>query len=504
MINFLRNLFSEKKEEAKPVEEKERLTIFSTDLIKQKDRGQFLEDSFKKSVQKGLESFISTKTKMAMDSSCEIKSQFRFNASTLPDAQYAWYSCQGFIGYQTCAILSQNWLIMKCCSVPAQDATRNGYEITVNDGTDVGEDVLNEMVKLDVKYDINYNMTQFVTMGNIFGIRVALFVYDSDVEDFYEKPFNIDGVKKGSYRGISQIDPYWMTPELDLESTSNPASKDFYEPTWWRIGNKRYHKSHLVIMRCDDLPDILKPTYNYGGVPVPQKIYERVYCAERTSNEAPLLALSKRTTIYKTDLEKALAKEADFEGTMVQWSYLWNNHGIKVIGLDDEAQQFDTSLADLDTVIMTQYQLVAAAANVPAAKLLGTTPKGFNSTGEFEESSYHEYLESIQSHFLTPLLNRHHMLLIHSEISVLFGINQFTTVPKWDALDSMTKKEQAEVKKLEADTGQVLIASGAISPEDERARVISDKESGYSGLDKEIDIEESEIGAIENDPEEQE
>ena len=30
---------------------------------------------------------------------------------------------------------------------------------------------------------------------------------------------------------------------------------------------------------------------------------------------------------------------------------------------------------------MTQYQLAASVANVPATKLLGTQPKGFNATG---------------------------------------------------------------------------------------------------------------------------
>ena len=72
---------------------------------------------------------------------------------------------------------------------------------------------------------------------------------------------------------------------------------------------------------------------------------------------------------------------------------------------------------------MTQYQLVAAAAGVPATKLLGTSPKGFNATGEFEESSYGEELESIQQHDLSPLVNRHHLLLIRSHVTKKFKIN---------------------------------------------------------------------------------
>src|SRR6185437_4365763 len=49
----------------------------------------------------------------------------------MPSAQLGWYGSQSFIGYQMAALLSQQWLINKCCSMPARDAVRNGYELTV-------------------------------------------------------------------------------------------------------------------------------------------------------------------------------------------------------------------------------------------------------------------------------------------------------------------------------------------------------------------------------------
>src|SRR5208283_727514 len=111
-----------------------------------------------------------------------------------------------------------------------------------------------------------------------------------------------------------------------------------------------------------------------------------------------------------------------FTARMQQFVFNRDNYGVKFVGLEDGYERLDTSLADLDAVIMTQYQLVAAIANVPAVKLLGTSPKGFNTTGEFEEANYHEELSSIQSHDLTPLIERHHLLVIHSEIAPRFNI----------------------------------------------------------------------------------
>jgi phage-related protein (TIGR01555 family) len=434
----------------------------------------------------------------AMDSIVNMKPEFFFN--TIPDSQVLWFASQSFIGYQLCAMIAQHWLVSKACLMPAKDAVRNGYEITVNDGTEVSPDVLDAMRKADVAYRINKNLIEFVQMGRIFGIRIALFEVDSDDPEYYRKPFNIDGITPGSYKGISQIDPYWITPQLDGQAAGNPASKDFYEPTWWTISGRLVHRTHLVIFRTEEVADILKPTYIYGGIPIPQKIYERVYAAERTANEAPQLALTKRTDVLNVDMGQALANQEMFERKMKEWVYFRDNYGVKTLGLDETMNQFDTSLADLDAVIMSQYQIVAAAANVPAVKLLGTSPKGFNTTGEFEEANYHEELESIQTHDLLPLIERHHQLLIRSDIAPRFNIEPFPTTVTFNPLDAMTAKEQAELNKVKADTGAVLMSTGAIDGADERQRVINDPDSGYSGLVDEDTGELDPFEEIQGDP----
>lgn len=404
------------------------------------------------------------------------------NAGNLPWAQFSWYSQQGFIGWQAAAMLSQQWLIDKACSMPARDASRNGYEITVNDGKELSPEALDYIRKRDKEMMIPKNLVEFVRLGRVFGVRHAMFLVDSPDTEYYEKPFNIDGVRPGSYRGIAQIDPYWISPMLDVDAAANIASQHFYEPTWWLVNGRKIHRTHMVIMRVGDLPDILKPSYLYGGIPIPQKIAERVYAAEKTANEAPMLAMSKRMIIYKMDLSEAQAQIEVLQQKLEAWSALMNNFGIKVInGEGEEINQFDTTLTDLDSVIMTQFQLVSAASEVPVTKLLGTVPKGFNATGEYDESSYHEMLESIQQHDLSPLVNRHHMLLMKSEIESKFNVKATTEV-KWKELDPLTTEEQADVNLKKAQADQIHVANGALDGFDVRQRLIVDPDSGYNGI----------------------
>lgn len=413
----------------------------------------------------------------------ELTMKMQADQQTVPDALAMWYASQGFIGHQLCAILSQNWLVDKACTMPGRDALRCGFDIVSEDGDELDPNTIKVLRRGDRKFQITKQLEQFVRKGRIFGIRIAFFNVESDDLQYYEKPFNPDGIKPGSYKGITQIDPYWCGPMLDGDSASNPATPHFYDPVWWFIAGRKYHRSHLIIFRNSEVADILKPSYLYGGVPVPQQIMERVYAAERVANEAPMLAQTKRTTVWLTDMEAFMADQEASAKKLQWWSQMRDNYGVKVGAKEaDELAQFDTSLADLDNVIMTQYQIVAAAAKVPATKLLGTTPKGFNSTGDYEEASYHEELESIQTHDLTPFLERHYTILMRSEEVKVEGEYIAVTV-NWLPLDSPTAKELAETNQIKAQTGNLLIQAGAITAEDERKRVAMDKESGYAGID---------------------
>ena len=483
MFKWLKGKTEVQKEPAKP---KARKSLFSTHAfdILDPDAKRFKLADTLDAIKKTQPAFYGD---YAMDDSSNGVANFKMYANgmnSVSDAVIGWYASQGFIGAQLCGILAQNWLINKACAMPADDAIRKGYNVVTVDGDELDPEAVKIIKAYDKAYKLNFNMREFIRKGRIFGIRVAMFKVISTDKDYYEKPFNIDGVTAGSYKGIVQVDPYWTAPMLDGASASQPDTLHFYEPTWWIINGKKVHRSHLIIFRHAEPVDVLKPQYIYGGVPLTQQIMERVYAAERTSNEAPQLAMSKRTTIWLTDMEAVMSDTNAAIGRLQQWAAYRDNYGVKLGDKEgDEFQQFDTSLADFDSLIMTQYQLVAAIAGVPATKLLGTSPKGFNATGEYEEASYHEMLESIQTNDLTPFAERHHALVIKSfvEPQLKMKIDCETTL-NWLPLDTPTAEELAATNLAKAQAGQVLIGSGAISSEDERQRVATDKQSGYNEI----------------------
>ena len=404
--------------------------------------------------------------------------RFANRFSAISEALVGWYSQQSFIGWQLCGIIAQHWLVRKACEMPAVDAIRKGWDITSCDGEDMPPASVQALRKCDRRVKINHQLKEYITKGRIFGIRLAIFKIDSTDPDYYEKPFNIDGITKGSYRGIVQIDPYWVAPQLTTDSASNAGSMHFYEPDYWTLNGKRIHRSHIMIYRHCEPIDILKPVYLYGGVPLPQMIMERVYAAERTANEGPQLAQTKRTNVWLTDMEKVMMDPDRTVGQLDQWAFFRDNYGVKLGDKNsEEFQQFDTTLSDVDNLIGQQYRLVAAIAGVPSAKIMGESLKGFNAEGAYEESSYHESLESLQEHDLTPFLERHYAIAAKSE-----GISIPEVTIAWRPLDAPTAEELAQTNLLKAQTGAALISAGAIDGEDERERLAMDPDSGYHGL----------------------
>lgn len=430
-----------------------------------------------KTTLKGKATDAATISKAVMDNGFKsISSDGAMNSYTVPFLLQDWYMSQSFIGYQACAIIAQNWLVDKACSMVGRDAVRKGWEVKASADKELSKEAAELIVNKDMELRISDHLVEAERFKNIFGIRILLFVVDSPDEDYYEKPFNIDGVRKGSYKGISQVDPYWCMPFMTSQATADPAHQHFYDPEYWVISGKKYHRSHIIVLRNSETADILKPTYLFGGIPLTQQIYERVYAAERTANEAPLLAMSKRTTTIKTDVDKAIANESSFAKRLALWIKYRDNHAVKVLGKGEEIDQFDTNLSDFDSVIMNQYQLVAAIAKVPSTKLLGTSPKGFNATGEFEMVSYHEELETCQKHDLTPILTRHYLIMLRS-----LGIDCDVKVV-WMPVGSLTAQQQADINDKKAQTGKTLIDGGVISPDEERERIRDDRNSGYNRL----------------------
>ena len=338
------------------------------------------------------------------------------------------------------------------------------------------------------KYHLADKCRQHTKNSRAFGVSYALFAIDG-ID--YSKPFNLDGVRPGSFKGISVIDPIWVTPQWSAGALNNPSSPTFYEPTYYHInGLGCIHASHIIKLVHEEVPDLLKPSYYFGGLSLSQELYERVYAAERTANEAPLLALTKRLLVVPTNL-KALAAKPKLAWDLIKMLVFGrDNQGIYFTeeGEKSGVHQIDTSLSDLDAVIMSQYQLVAAIARIPAHKLLKTDPKGLNNNGEYTIKDYNQELQSLQEKAMRPLIERANAVSMRADFPLVKGVKEIIT--EFNPIDMPTEQEKANVENLQAQAASTLVSAGILSPEEVRKALRAEKGGKYADINPELPAEE--------------
>ena len=425
---------------------------------------------------------------VAMDSVCDTKMfNDAYNVSNpCEDIIFTHYATQGFIGFTACAILTQNWLINKACLVPTKDAIRPDYNLSYvkTDGDIIDKDFLAEIKDISndpKKFNIKEVCRTFAEKKRQYGQVLAYPIVEGAD---YSKPFNIDGIKPGTYKGMVIVDPVWYTPELDAEAAFNPNSLRFNKPSYFVIcgnSNLKLHHSWCLFGTNGDVPDVLKPTYYWGGYPIPQLIYKRAYAAEKTANEAPMLAMSKRLLVADINTKGYILHREEVDNQLKAIANFRDNFGVYAKDPSESVQQIDTSLSDLDVVIMTQYQLAAAAAGIPATKLIETQPKGFNSSGEYEDDQYKLTLTSIQEDDFVPLLDMHYALLSMSK----YGIKRDYTI-NFVEIDTPTEKERAEINEIKSRTNATYLQAGILTESEVRDNLIKDPDSGYNDISDEL------------------
>lgn len=459
-----------------------------------KDKNE-LRNNIKYSIQRGFDSLVFSQKgqNVAMDSQINPKTMHGLYGSP-KDIVFSFFTKFGFIGYQICSILGQHWLISNACSIPNQDCIRNGWQnIFVqsakdknqsNSNKDSEEENKKERLQLlsdlyntqQKKYQLNDKLLLWGYYRNLHGTSYLLPQIDG-ID--YEKPFNIDGVKKGSFKGISVIEPYWMIPDFDYDNFNDPTNPNFMQPEYYKTSTgNRIHKSHFIVGRRKYVSDILKPTYYFGGISLAQEIYERVYASEKSANEAPLLLLTKRLNVYQIDLKKFFTDPSYYERQAKLLTETRDNQGILYTDHRDTLQQIDTSLGDLEQVISGQFSLVAAIARIPVDKLMEQNPTGgLSSNGSYNVKNYNQDLNTLQTSVFEPAIDRINQIVLKSD----FDCSDKVAIT-FNPTDNPTDQEIAELNKLKADTTAIYLQTGVITPEEARMKLTEDKTAGYSFL----------------------
>lgn len=323
--------------------------------------------------------------------------------------------------------------------------------------------------------------------ARVFGIGIAIPIVDGAD---YEQPFNLDTVKEGSYKGFAVIEPTWIYPEVESNDLINPLSQSFFEPLYWvvtgatQIGDfaiRRIHRSWMIICRNKEVPNMLRPMYYYGGIPLTQEIYEAVYCADKVMNEVPKLALTKRTVVIKGEPNDLVTNPEGVVERLTAFSQVQDNFGKLYVGRNSDVMQMETSLSEFDQLIAKCNQRVAAIAKMPETKLFKTQLAGMNSAGRYEWDDYSQLLIDIQNNWFKPLLSLHYRLDTKSRNGKVVQIKI-----DFNPIDVPTQAEKAETESRMLQNINSALQAGWLSAAEARTLARSQDGSMFSSIPAEM------------------
>ena len=297
--------------------------------------------------------------------------------------------------------------------------------------------------------------------------------------------------KKGDFKRLAVVEPMWTYPTQ--YNSNNPLKPDWYNPQMWFVMATEIHVSRLLKFVGREVPDMLKPAYSFGGLSLTQmaKPYVDNWLNIRQSVADIIQAFS--VFVLGTNLAETLTPGGEQLFARADlFNNIRDNRGLMMI--DKDTEQFANVAAPLGTLDALQAQAqehMASVSRIPLVKLLGISPHGLNATAEPELRAFYDHIHAYQEKFFSPNLRR---VIAFAQLNIWGEVDpdiDFAYEPLW----SLDEKAEAEVRKIDAETGQIHVDTGVISPEEERSRIANDPDTLYPGLDPDDlpDLREEEL-----------
>jgi uncharacterized protein len=421
------------------------------------------------------------KFKLAMDSAMEDAFAFAISSATFTEGI-------SFQGYPYLSELSQRTEYRRPVEIIAKEMTRKWIKLTATGE----EDKTAKIAELDAemkRLGVQEKFQKAVEHDGFFG-RAQIYIdtgTDSSDRDELKAPLVESRTKIGkrSIRRLSLIEPIWTYP--NFYNAYDPLDKNFFRPQTWFVMGKEIHASRLLTFVSREVPDMLKPSYAFGGLSLAQMLKPYVDNWLRTRQSVSDLLHAYSVFVLKTNMSDILnagAGEQTFHRINL-FNKMRDNRGLMVI--DKDTEEFENVSAQIGGLFHLQAQSqehMSAAVGIPLIVLFGIAPGGLNANSEGEIATFQDMIAAKQQSDLAPNLSRLMNLIqisLWGEIDPQIGF-------EWVPLKTLSDEGRANVRKIEADTDIELIDRGVIDPSESRARLAAQKESPYASLDLNKDI----------------
>lgn len=339
-----------------------------------------------------------------------------------------------------------SWLCGLAVDIVAEDMTREGIDIKLNDPTAA------EAMKADIDdYGVMESLCEAIKWARLYGGAIAVIMVDGQsVRDPLVK------VPRGSFRGLIVLDR-WQLDCTNLDPVQN-LGRDFGKPEFYRVIGKNcevefesdeIHHSRVIRLEGRKLPFYLRQSYQGWGASVVEPLWNRVKGFDLATEGVTQLLSKAYLRYYKVKgLRDILTNSLARDGFMKQMDVIrefQNAEGLTIGDTDDDFQTLTYSFTGIPEVMLQLGQQISGALGIPLVRLFGQSPAGLSATGESDIRMYYDSIKKQQRSMLRSGVKK--------LLDVIYMSCTGRSVPddlsfEFSSLWQMSQREKAEVAGL--------------------------------------------------------
>lgn len=390
-----------------------------------------------------------------------------------------------FIGYPAIAALRRNKILSNIIDMQAEDMTTFWLELSPA-GEGVSAEYVKSLAEIALgKWKIDTLIREMYRDHLGWDGGCLLYIDIPEDEHRLESPLTFDTVmiRKGSIRSFRVVEAINCMP---LEyNTWNPLAADYYEPQFWSILGKKVHASRFLHFSTGKLPTLMKPAYNFFGIPLPQQLLPYLLSFDEARCNV-LGAINNHALLgLKTNLMRQLQEGCNDPAGLVNRVRLMqtnrSNDGIAVIDKENEDFfQITTPLTELSDLSAQQMELIAMMVRYSVTRIFGTPPRGMDASGDNYREDEAKTVAGWQKAYLHDNVVKLYALIELNEFGRVRGDIRFS----WPSAIKQTEKERLDMleTRMRVDAGYLGAASPVVHAEEVRERLSADPNSGFYGI----------------------
>jgi len=345
------------------------------------------------------------------------------------------------------ATYRQNWVAGRIIDVPAFDCTRAWRNWQAK-----GRQI-ERIERLERDLGLQGKIRQAKQLGDLLG-GAAVYIGTNAAD--VSKPLNVQTEK------VKYLTVFTKSQLSGGERENDIASEYFGQPKSYRLSTAdvqiEIHPSRLIRFMGKPIPDTdAAGSINNGwGDSVLVSCMAPLLRNESTAANAGELVFESQVSVMKVpDLLSQLNDPEYRQSVLEMVSLQAAGKGIIKMMMIDAAQDYqnyNATFAGVPELMREFQQECSGASGIPRSILFGNAEGGLNNKGEAESRVWSERVNSIQNQEFTPAMAKFDELLLWNAL----GRRPADVYYIWNNIWKPTKKEEADIGKVVAETIKIL------------------------------------------------